>query len=418
MALVIPGGTKKGTPLDAADTKDLEYWAKRLSDELDKDPQKKWANKDREWIAAARAEMDGRRNGTRKQQAAPPKPEAAAQSKAIERAQSGGLAAPAAGSGTISLEQAIHNPAVVTAKLRELSSSFHLVTPVTSVDALPPGCGISISYVQVDPNPDAKEVYKVGDRMGLSMDTLKRIGAAAGIDWDPRQSGRLDDGSDPHYCHYRAVGTVRSFDGTLRTLTGEVEMDLREGSPQVDEIRSKAAGRAAEGKKSDGGASQLLEQRKFILRHAESKAKNRAIADMGVKRSYAPAELGKPFAVARIVWTGQTDDPELKKTFAIMHAERMMDGAAALYGRTPPTLPQARQAVQSLPAPAPVHEASFRGHTPPPLGAGSQADTDDWGGYDYDAEGDEQPGSGSQPQAGVTSTQPAAASEGQQALKV
>src|SRR5690606_27908444 len=178
-----------------------------------------------------------------------------------------------------------------------------------------------------------KEVYDVGGRLGLAGDTLNRIAAAAGLTWDPHASGRLDDGSDPHYCHYRAVGHVRHFDGSIRTVTGEVEIDAREGSPQIEEIRSKAAARARkDNRKNDGGEAQIRELRKFLLRHAESKAKNRAIACMGVKRSYAPAELQKPFAVARLMWTGQTDDPELRREFARMHAERMLDGTAALYG--------------------------------------------------------------------------------------
>lgn len=359
--LQIPGGPKKGTPIDQAETKDVRYWLDRITRDLEADPSKKFADRDRAWVAGARDLLAKRGDGP---PAPAPPPVTSQQSKAIEQAQSS-ITKPAPGA-SLSLEKAIHDPAIINQRLREMTEKFHLVTPVTSVDALPPGCGISISYVTV--NPDAtpggpKEVYEVGGRLGLSMDTLKRIGAAAGVDWDPRQSGRLDNGSDPHYCHYRAVGFVRSFDGALRTLTGEVEMDLREGSPQVDEIRSKAKARATQQKPGDGGASQLLEARKFILRHAESKAKNRAIADMGVKRSYAPAELQKAFAVARIVWTGETDDPELKREFARMHGERMMDGAAALYGRQPPALPATRPAPA---APAPLPE--FRGHAPPPVG--------------------------------------------------
>src|SRR5690606_2546348 len=105
-----------------------------------------------------------------------------------------------------------------------------------------------------------------------------------------------------------------------------------------------------------------------------------AIASMGVKRSYAPAELQKPFAVARLVWTGQTDDPELRREFARMHAERMMDCAAALYGRRAP-LPPARPA-PSLPVP------SFRGHAPPPVRTSA---SDEYDGADYDALGEPVP---------------------------
>lgn len=404
----IPGGRDKGVPLEQADTRSIEYWVARIAGDLERDPKKKFAERDREWLAAARALLQARKNGT----AQAPKPASAAaaesQTQAIQRAQqfAGAIARPSSGGGTVSLEQAAHDPAAITARLAELAQSFHVVSPVTSIDALPPGCGVSITYVSVDPNPDPKngpkEVYDVGGRLGLSGDTLNRIAGAAALDWDPSQTGRLDDGSDPHYVHFRAVGHVRNFDGSIRTVTGEVEIDAREGSPQLAEIREKAEARAKkEGKPNDGGESQIRELRKFILRHAESKAKNRAIACMGVKRSYAPAELQKPFAVARLVWTGQTDDPELRREFARMHAERMMDGAAALYGRRAP-LPPARPA-PSLPVP------SFRGHAPPPVGTSASDDYDT--GADYEVPGEAVPDSRPAPQAAAAPA-PVAADDG------
>src|SRR5690606_16446462 len=225
------------------------------------------------------------------------------------------------------------------------------------------------------------EVYKVGDNVGLSGVTLAKIGAAVGVDWDPNESRRLDDGSDPHYCHFRAVCRVRSFDGSIRTVPGEVEIDAREGSPLVDEIRTKAAARAKkDGKSNDGGASQILELRKFLLRHAESKAQNRAIAKAaGIKRSYKAAELDKPFAVLRMVWTGESDDPETKRIFAAKTADAMLGGARALYGQ--------REPVRQL----------TEGHAPPPVGSvdGSPefGGDDGGGGYggSYDTEGEEGP---------------------------
>lgn len=324
--------------------------------------------------SAVDAELARRANGgkpaPRTEPAAPPKPAAPKENL------------------TMSLEKAVHDPAAVTARLEELGRQFHIVAPATRVDALPPGCGIAISYVLVDTSKDAKEVYDVGGRLGLSGDTLARIGAAAGVDWDPRQCGRLDDGSDPHYCHYRAVGFVRNFDGSVRTLTGEVEIDAREGSPQIEEIRTKAQKRESDpdykGKK-DGGASQILELRKFILRHAERKAKNRAIADMGVKRSYAPAELRKPFAVARLMWTGETEDPELKREFARMHAKAMIQGTAALYGSYPEQLEGLARELRQLPAPA------QSGHAPPPVGGAQYDDEPDGPEFDHETDGESAP---------------------------
>jgi hypothetical protein len=382
--IMIPGGSKGAPKVSIAQATDgqLSGFVKWARKKLQEEPNSRYAESNRRQIAAAEAEIERRAKGGKRE----PTATEVSQSHAIERAQQTSLAGPDAAKATLSLEKAIHNPAVVSARLRELAEAFHLVTPVTSVDALPPGCGVSISYVTVNADASSggpKEVYSVGDRLGLSGDTLKRIAAAAGVDWDPLQSGRLDDGSDPHYCHYRAVGHVRSFDGSLRTLTGEVEIDARDTSPQIEEIITKAKNatdRNGQPKPRDPGP-QILELRKFLLRHAESKAKNRAIADMGVKRSYAPAELTKAFAVARIVWTGQTDDPTLRREFARMHAERMMDGAAALYGRHQPSLPQARPAPHALP--------ELRGHAPPPAGSGGFDAFDYEPDADYDTDGAE-----------------------------
>jgi hypothetical protein len=354
----IPGGRDKDKLLTEASPEGIKWWLDKKRDELAADPDGKWASNNKAWIAAAEAELARRSGGGQpKQSAAPRQP---APTQAIQRAP-----------GDIQvLGRAMHDPQAVTAKLNELSASYHMVSPATRVDGLPAGCGIAISYVTVDAN-DAKdgpgEVYSVGGgKLGLSATTLSKIGAAAGISWDPQQSGRLDNGSDPHYCHFRAVGVARNFDGSVRVLTGEVEIDARDGSPQIDEIRKKAEDRRRENPtwKNDGGDAQILELRKFLLRHAERKAKSRAIADLGVKRSYTKAELTKPFAVARIMFTGETEDPELRKALALKTADAMLGGMASLYGgqapaQQPPPAPH--------PAAAPLPAPQFQGHAPPPL---------------------------------------------------
>jgi hypothetical protein len=80
---------------------------------------------------------------------------------------------------------------------------------------------------------------------------------------------------------------------------------------------------------------------------AETKSRLRAVRSLEVRTSYSPEELRKPFVVARCMWTGQTDDDELRRTFAIMQAERFMGARAALYGGGP-----SRHALP--PAPRPI----------------------------------------------------------------
>lgn len=336
----IPGGPSKGTTLAAADDKSIEYWLKRKKEGLVDDPSGRFAADNRSWIDAANLELKRRSEGGAQQQSAPAPTTALQKSKPTE----------------LQLGASMGDAAAVTAKLNELAASYHLVSPASHVDCMPPCCGVQLSFVTVNPN-DGKdgpgEVYSVGGgKLGLSAVTLSKIGAAAGISWIPEKSGRLDDGSHPHYCHYRAVGKTRNFDGTERVLTGEVEIDAREGSPQIDEIQQKAAARESakdyRGKR-DGGAGQILELRKFLLRHAERKAKSRAIADLGVKRSYTVAELAKPFAVASLMFTGQTDDPELKRAFAHKIADSFMGASAMLYA-----------------TPAPQARRELVGRTPPP----------------------------------------------------
>jgi len=353
--ITLPGGRDRGKAITdpSVTVRSLEWWAENANTA--------------ELKAACAAEIKRRQKGGR--------PAAPAQRSGGSRAIRDDQDRPIPGTGLAKrkdsvLSTAISDPRAVTERLANYRDEFHLVSPATSCDALPPGCGVAVSLVWVDPNADKfgpGEVYKVtGGKLGLSGTTLKRIGAAAGVDWDPKQSGRLDSGQDPHYCHYRAVGYVRNFDGSERTVSGEVEIDMRDGSPQVIAMEARA-------KEGSNFESQLRDTRHFLLRHAETKAKLRAIADIGIKRSYTAAELEKPFAVARLMWTGETNDPELKREFARMHAEHMIEGRRRLYGDD---------------SPRPV--AQFRGHEPPPVGVVDE-DIDDYGGYDAEAVGEEKP---------------------------
>jgi hypothetical protein len=270
----------------------------------------------------------------------------------------------------------------INQQLETFTAQAHLVTPATSCPSLPEGCEVAISLLRVDPDKSKDgpgDVSDVGSgKLSLSGTVLKKIGAAAGVSWDLSQSGRLDDASDPHYCHYRAVGWVRQFDGSMRCLSGEVEIDMRDGSPQVVAMKARA-------NTEHGFNAQVRDTRLFILRHAETKAKLRAITDLGLKRSYTAAELQKPFAVARLMFTGRSDNPEIARMFAEKIADANLAGM--LFGQQrQSSLPQPRQIamVPQVEAPPPqvLHQRQpipqFQGHAPPPVAASGTAELDDY----------------------------------------
>lgn len=222
-------------------------------------------------------------------------------------------------------------------------AGFHLVAPAPQVGELPLGCKVAVNVVHIDPDLDT---YRIEGKLGLAKPALQRIGAAAGVSWDVRQSGRLDDGRDPMYCRWRAVGTVRHFDGTLTTIIGEKEMDLRPGSPVVEGLESRAESKGRD------ASRQIRELRMHIQSHAETKAQLRAIRSLGIKTSYEARELQSPFVVAKLMFTGHTDDPELRRDFARMIGASFHAGTAALYGHgaaAPPPAALPQPAAPSLP---------------------------------------------------------------------
>lgn len=238
-----------------------------------------------------------------------------------------------------------------TEALRKAQEIYNLVSPASSVAEIPEGCAVVLSQVLVDLSTgqkDNKTVYTSGDvyptdggKFGLSKAPLFKIAAALGVSWV--HSARVDNGRNPLYVQWTVVGVYKSFDGQILQIRGNKQMDLREGSKQID------------GK----SPNQVKQMRQFILEHAESKAKLRAIGDL-VQRSYTLEQLKKPFVVAKMAFNGRTNDPRLKELFAGKIADAYLGGTTALYGGGHAQVPQLMG--------------------PPPVG--SVDDDDD--GYDYD----------------------------------
>lgn len=102
-----------------------------------------------------------------------------------------------------------------------------------AITAISPGYGVALSIITCEET----DIYKVpgSSDVALGKNALNRIAAAAGIQWDPEGSRRLDDGSDPLYCRYRVAAFMLATDGTPQSFFEEKELDLRDGSAQVRE---------------------------------------------------------------------------------------------------------------------------------------------------------------------------------------
>lgn len=306
MGFKIPFGKKKDTPLEQAEAGDIQYCAKIITGKLQEDPNKKYADMDRKWLAAAQAELDRRNGGGQKQAASP------AQSRAIQQAP------PAQQGASEALVFRSNDPASVTLWFTQNAHKYHMIAPATVVQSLPEGFEVSITTVRVDPNPDNGEVYKTDSgKLALHGHALARISGAAGITWVTAECVRLDDRRNPRYCACQSVGKWKLFDGTVVTQKASRETDLSEGSDESVNMSEKL----------------LAIQRKFIWPNTESKAQNRVIRKLGLKPGYTADELrDKPFAVARLMFTGRCSDPQLTQQMSLMKAQHEIFGENVLYG--------------------------------------------------------------------------------------
>lgn len=228
-----------------------------------------------------------------------------------------------------------HDPRSIQGRLDEGAQKFHIVSPALSVGALPEGFGVAVSLIHVDAAVDAHSAG--GGKLSLLKHVLDRFANGLGVRWNAAASGRLDDRSNPRYCHYRVVGSYRGFDGQWREIFDEAELDLSDGSDAVQAMVASAQ------KNAD---SQIRDMRKWILRHTLTRARLRAIRSTGIRTAYTAAELDKPFLVFGLAQTGFSRDPELRREFARMQFSAALDANSALYGAP-------RQDAKALPASTP-----------------------------------------------------------------
>ena len=301
---VIPGGKEKDKPVEEATDSTLEYWARNAREDGMKE------------ACAAELERRGMSDGPPPSDRANAAPEAQKQVAPVARAQQI-VPSPAA---LVKGESAgiLRTPEQAFAKMAQLAGACHMVNAPAVGCGIPDGCGIAWTMTFIDV---ARDTYPIpgGTKRGIGKEGLNKISMGMGVAWDPDRSRRLDDGRNPHYCRYLAVGKLRDADGTWIDIFDEKELDLRDGSAYVN------SGGSKNGPMSE---QQLAQQRSNILSLAITKARNRAIRGRGVACAYEPKDLEKPFVSFRLMFTGDSTDPEIRR----MKAKAMLDGERALYG--------------------------------------------------------------------------------------
>lgn len=220
-------------------------------------------------------------------------------------------------------------------RLKLAAQNCHLIGGA-SVCPMIEGHEVQITVVPIN-IPDCYPVKnKEGDpvKKGIPKSTLMQLAAAAGIEWT--YSKRQDDGSNPHFCHWRVRGRYRQIDGTWREIEGDRDVDNRDGSDQLYGKTEK----------------EVPQLRINTVRSAITKAKLRAIREcFGVSQGMLESELHKPFIFAKAIFTGRSNDRKVRQLFAAVIAQQQLAATAALYGA--PMMPQLGTALGRAGAPLP-----------------------------------------------------------------
>jgi len=267
--------------------------------------------------------------------------------------------------------------------MKRASQAANLIAPMVSIDHIPDFFEVSLRFIMIDGREmrNGGDCYKVQGGLALGKSALAKLALAARISWDSQKSGRIDDGSDVHYVHFRAVGYWPDFDGrTLLEISGEKRLDLRDGSAMVEKLDAEAR------RNGKDATARIREMRAFILEHAESRARNRAIRQaLALKSSYSEEELKKPFVVPTLTETGRCDDPEIRRMYLKAKLEGKGLATRALYGGSDPLLrpgdseifeAEARPVDDSIRKPLPQHTPQ----PPPPVSTDDDDDDDGEGG--------------------------------------
>lgn len=213
--------------------------------------------------------------------------------------------------------------AEINARLTWAAEHCNLIAPASSIVHVPDFHAVSFTLARIGERdyycPDRQARYTFNNR-GVTI-----IAGEANISWHPAFTHRVDDGHNSRYCEFLATAVFLNFDSTVRTVPATKSSDLSDGSAEVEQI-------FIEAETKQKAEARLRNKRNFIREHVDSGAKVRAMKACQVKDYYSREEISRPFVVAKLVRTGQSDDPELQRRYALMQAEVALKAGSALFG--------------------------------------------------------------------------------------
>ena len=241
----------------------------------------------------------------------------------------------------------------------ELSKKYNVLAPAAVLTQADPYFRPSFTIVQLDPNPDAGDFYKMTgankDKLAMSKDAILKIANAGGIDFSGDLGG-AETGEpigvylfgtkvmEARRFSYTAIGRFRKSDGTLAAMRAE-----KEWIPQREALEIEAEASAKSFLKTD--ADRLAYAKKEMLRNMEfrsmmckAKAQNAVMRSAyGIKQKFTPAEAAKPFFVVSYNFTAGDDSNALAIVASLVGAD-----IGNLYGTEAPALPDAPMLAQAV----------------------------------------------------------------------
>jgi hypothetical protein len=277
--------------------------------------------------------------------------------------------------------------------INERYKGCNLLMPMSTSEQMSPFYKMTVMEVKADTSDNSGDIFKVGNvkvgsetrtnrqgeeyEKGIYEDVyspakplLMKIAAAAGIQFDPAHTGGEYVGGDKNVYRGRAYGAMKMPDGTWKTHADEKIINLHDSEDNyrlefmdkslkgiADERQAKAAAEMFSGSwkpvKNKYGKEvqaffvdekdreQYIERgvmvnmallRKTMCEKALTGAILRTVRALtGLKGTYTKAELSKPFAIPRVTFSPDYNDPQIRA--ALLNQE--IGSTAALFGSAP-----------------------------------------------------------------------------------